>query len=445
MDLSLELKQTQKLSPQMIQSVYILQMGIQELQEYIEKAALENPVLEIETIEKQDVESALRSKVEWLMANDRQNRCYHQEDTQDLINLVVDPGGESIYDYLLGQLNMERLSKPMQSAVNCVLTGLNANGYLEETTEELAERCHQPVEMVRQAEQIIQALEPAGVGAHTLAECLSIQLRRRGEGGLVLTLAENYLEDMAKDHYSRIAKETGVSRQEIQEACGKIRLLNPRPGAPYAPYELPEYIVPDLFVTEKDGEWVITSGDGILPGIKVSAYYRELAQNTDEKEVQDYLTNKIRQAVWIAKSVEQRRNTLMKCAGIIVNRQLPFFRQGVGHVKPLTLADVAAEAGIHESTVSRTIRNKYIQCVHGVFPMSYFFGRAISSCGDGVSSEHAKAAIRELIEREDRRRPFSDQKLCDLLTERGLTLSRRTVAKYRDEMEIASAPGRKEF
>lgn len=446
MELSLELKQTQKLSPQLIQSMAILQMGTQELQEYVEKTLMENPVLELESERRGDDRPELRHKVEWLMANDRQNRWYHQEEARNLIELVADPSGETLYDYLRGQLNMERLPGRLGLAVDCVLTGLNESGYLEESTQELAARCRQPEEVVLRAEKMVRALEPAGVGARTLSECLAIQLERKGETGLALTIVQDHLEDVARDRYAQISKATGATRQEIQEACRQIRALDPRPGGPYAPREAPGYIVPDLMVTELDGQLVVTPGDEFLPVLKVSSYYQTLMKDTEEREVREYLTDKVRQASWMVKSIEQRKSTLMSCARIIVARQEPFFRHGAGHLQPLTLADVAVEAGIHESTVSRAVKDKYIQCAQGAFPMSHFFSRALcTDGGDSVSPEKAKAAIRELINGEDKHRPLSDQKLCDLLAKQGLAISRRTVAKYRDEMGIPSTSGRKEF
>ena len=446
MELTLELKQTQKLSPQMIQSMTILQMGTVELQEYVEKILLENPTLELEAEKSRTERPQLVHRVEWLMANDRQNRWYHREDARDLIEMVADPGEESLYDHLRGQINMEKLPVRLGLAVDCVLTGLNDNGYLEETVEELAERCGQTVDDVLAAEELVRGLEPAGVGARSLSQCLALQLERRGETGLVLTLVRDWLEDIAHDRYSRIAKELGITRQELQEACGRIRTLDPRPGAPFAPREAPGYIIPDLLVEEVEGELVVSSGEDFLPELKVSSYYQRLMKETDEREVREYLYDKVRQACWMVKSIEQRRNTLLTCARIIVARQEEFFRRSGGHLEPLTLADVADEAGIHESTVSRAVKDKYIQCARGVYPVSHFFSRALpSSGGDCVSAQRVKAAIRTLIDGEDKKKPLSDQKLCDLLLEQEIILSRRTVAKYRDEMGIPSTSGRKLF
>lgn len=446
MELSMEIKQVQRLSPQMIQSMEILQMGTQELQEYVEKALLENPVLEGEVQRERGEDRELLRKLEWLNANDHQNRWYHREDAaEDWISNVADTSGENLYDYLRSQLDLRRLPPDLRRGVECVLTGLNANGYLEETAGELAARCGQSPEVIAQAEALVRGLEPAGVGARTLSECLALQLERRGEDGLAMTIVRSYLEDMARSHYHRISRETGASREEIQRACCEIRALEPRPGAAYSTGESPRYITPDVVVTELEGQLVVTVSDHTVPELKVSSYYQQLLQNTEETQVKDYLADKVRQACWVVKGIEQRRGTLLSCAQTIARRQEDFFLRG-GHLHPLTLADVAGDLNIHESTVSRAAKDKYLQCARGLYPLSYFFSRALpSGGGEGVSPERAKTAIRTLIDGEDRRKPLSDQKLCDLLGKQGLLLSRRTIAKYRDEMGIASTSGRKEF
>lgn len=446
MELSLGLKQTQKLSPQMIQCMNILQMGIAELQDYVEKELMENPTLELENESKRDDQSELRQRVQWLMSSDRQNRWYHREDIQDIIDLVADSSEENLYDHLRSQINMEKLPGRLSLAIDCVLSGINYKGYLEESPEELALRCGQPIKVILQAETLVKKLEPAGVGTRTLSECLAVQLERMGETGLPLTLVRYHLENIAHDRYNHISKVTGATREEIQCACRLIRSLEPRPGAQYAPREAPSYIIPDILITEENGELVITPSDDFLPMLKISTYYQSLMNSTEEKEVQDYLTDKVRQASWVIKGIEQRKKTLLKCARIIVLHQEEFFRLGASHLKPLTLADVAAEAAVHESTVSRAIKDKYVQCVQGVYPMNHFFTRALSTdSGDSTSAESIKAAIREYIDKEDKKKPYSDQKICDLLVAQGIVLSRRTVAKYRDEMGIPSTAGRKEF
>lgn len=445
MEVSLELKQTQKLSAQMIQSMEILQMGIPELQEYVETVLMENPTLELESEGRKEERPELLKKLDWLNATDHQNRWYHQGETQDLMDLASDSAGESLYDYLREQLDMERMSPQLQAAVDCVLTGLNHDGYLEESVEELAARSRTKREAVTKAVGMVQGLEPAGVAARSLSECLALQLKRNGQEGLALTIAQSYLEDMARNHFNRISKETGASREDIQHACNQIRKLNPRPGAPFAPKEIPGYIIPDLLVTEENGRLAVAVGDDFLPVLKVSSYYQHLMETCEEAEVQEYLAEKIRQATWVVKSIDQRKSTLLACARVIVARQKAFFTWGKSYLLPMTLADIAAEAGLHESTVSRAIRDKYIQCAQGVIPLNRLFSRAVSSECDEVSPERAKDAIRNLIQSENKKKPLSDQKLCDLLSRQNLILSRRTVAKYRDEMGIPSTSGRKEY
>lgn len=446
MELLLGIQQVQKLSPQMVQSMNILQMSMLELQEYVEKILMENPVLDLEAERKEEERRELRHKVEWLMTTDRQNRWYYQEEGQNLMELVDDIAEESLYEHLRGQLDLGCFPAHLSIAVDCILSGLNDNGYLEETTEELAQRSGQTLKTVKKAEELVRSLEPAGVGARTLSECLALQLERNGENGLAMTLARHHLEDIAQDHYHHISRETGATRGEIQQACKRIRELNPRPGSSFAVREAPGYIIPDLLVTEEDGKLVITSGEDLLPALKISSYYQDLMKQTQDQEVRDYLTDKVSQAGWVVKSIEQRRSTMLNCARVIVERQEPFFRQGADFLQPLTLADVAEEIGVHESTVSRAVKGKYIQCIHGAYPMSHLFSRALSSdSGETVSAESVKARIRELIGEEDKKKPWSDQKLCDLLAAQGITLSRRTVAKYRDELGIPPATGRKEF
>ena len=455
MELGLNLKQTQTLSPQMMQAMEILQMGSQELLEYIQETLQENPVLESEERrqpEESPEDALLRRKLEWLESTDVQNRWYHQEDAQDLSDLTVgavgaDPGEESLYYYLRSQIQFETLPKPLAAAVRCVLESLSGNGYLDDPIADLATHAGVDEKTMERAVELVQALEPAGVGARNLSEILCLQLTRRGETGLPLTIADRYLEAMSKDHYNLIARETGASREDIQAACKVIRSLNPRPGAGFAPREALGYITPDLVVVSFEDHFEILSNDYYFPSLKVSSYYHQLMRSTDESQVKDYLTNKVRQAKWVVSSVEQRRSTLMACANCIVERQESFFRRGPGHLRPMTLADVAQALDVHESTVSRAVKDKYLQCAHGVFPLGYFFSRALpaGSGGDSVSAEQAKSAIKKLIAAEDKKKPLSDQKLCQLLTEQGIEISRRTVAKYRDELGISSTSGRKQF
>ncbi|MDD6160934.1 MAG: RNA polymerase factor sigma-54 [Oscillospiraceae bacterium] len=447
MELTLEQKQVQKLSAQMVQSMEILQMGTQELEEYAENLLLENPALERSEPTEAPVEAReLFSKLEWLAANDRQNRSYRREEnTADWIDVVADSTGETLYEHLSIQVDWNRLSPALQQGVEGVLTGLDGNGYLEESTEELARRCGLAPDVMARAEELVRALEPAGVGARNLGHCLALQLERLGETGLPLTIVNNYLEDMAKNHFHRIATLTGAGRAEIQQACELIRSLQPRPGAAFVGDEHPQYIAPDLLVSEEMGELTVCFADQRVPELKVSSYYRELMRSSDEEQVRNYLAQKVQQADWVIRSIEQRKSTVLACAESIVARQEPFFRSPGGVLRPMTLADVASDVGVHESTVSRAVKDKYLQCARGLFPLSHFFSRALSSTREDLTAAQAKDAIRTLIAAEDPAKPASDQKLSELLSEQGIRISRRTVAKYREELGVPSAAGRKKF
>ena len=457
LNLNQNLKQTQTLSPRMIQAVKLLQMGTVELREYLLEELQENPVLEAEEQLSPILfpqggpgETDHLQRLEWLHASDRQNVCYNREDTRDLIDRVsgvskTDFDDMSLYDHLRGQIRFEGLSASMASAVECVLQSLDGCGRLDEPPEDLAARSGTPVSVLGRAIRLVQSLEPAGVAAKDLSECLCLQLIRMGETGLPLVIARKHLEDMGRNHYHQIVRITGAGRSEIEAACALIRSLDPRPGAAFAPRESPGYIVPDMAVIPAEDRFEVIFNDSCIPALRVSPYYRRLMGNVDDAEVRDYLSAKVRQAKWTVRNVEHRRATLLACARYIADRQRDFFQRGPGHLRPLSMVETAAGLGIHESTVSRAMHDKYLQCTHGVFPMKYFFSRSLrAACPEAnVSVEQAKSALRALIDGEDKTRPMSDQKLCEQLEKENILLSRRTVAKYRGILGIPSAAGRK--
>lgn len=451
MELTMSQKQMQTLSPQMIHSMEILQMGSQELLEYIEEAVLENPVLEPEEpCDKLDESSILKRKLEWLESTDTQNRYYHQQDDEEDANTLdryglVSGEDENLYLYVLSQLKMVELPPDVAEAATLLVESLNQNGWLDEPLSALAEDLGKPVPLLKKALREVQKLEPAGVGARNLSECLTLQLQRRcPENELALKIAAGYLDALSKNRYGLIAKELGASADAVYAACGLIRTLNPRPGTGFAARENLTYINPDVFVVRFPDHFELLTNDYFYPTLNLSHYYTRLLKESDEAEVREYLSDKVRQAKWVVQSIEQRRSTLLSCASCILSLQEPFFRNGPGHLVPLSLADVAARIGVHESTVSRAVRDKYLQCSFGVYPLSYFFSRSLGGGACGASPDAAKALLKKLIGGEDRRKPLSDQRLCDLMAAEGCKLSRRTVAKYRDELGIASTTGRKQ-
>ena len=456
MELNLSQKQTQTLSPQMMQSMEILQMGSQELLEYIEEAVQENPVLEPEeNYDKQDEFSVLRRKLEWLESTDPQNRYYHQQDTEEedspLKNYgTVEDEDENLYYYVLSQLRVLELEPQVMDAGVFLVESLNQNGWLDEPLEGLAAGCGCSLAVMEQALAAVQSLEPAGVGARTLSECLKLQLVRRAPvDELAVRIVENYLDALSKSRYGLIARELKVTAEEVRASCDRIRALNPRPGTGFAARENLTYINPDIIVVSFPDHFELLSNDYYFPTLHISGYYTRLMKESDDGQVRDYLTDKMRQAKWMVKAIEQRRSTLMACAECILELQEAFFHKGPGHLVPLSLADVAGRIGVHESTVSRAVKDKYIQCSMGVYPLSYFFSRSLGASGAGgeeaASPDAAKALLKKLIAGEDKKKPLSDQKLCELMAAQGCPLSRRTVAKYRDELHIPSTAGRKQY
>ena len=460
MELSMSMKQTQTLSPQMMQSMEILQMGSQELLEYIQDQVQENPVLEMEEkYGKGDDTAVLQRKLEWLESTDAQNRYYHQQDTEDdekdpISNYgTVDEREENLYLYVLSQLEVMDLEPELLPVGHFLVESLNQNGWLDESVEDLAEELGKPVEEVEKALAAVQSLEPAGVGARNLSECLVLQLQRRHEDSeLAIRIARDYLDPLSKSRYGLIAKSLGVCQEEVRTACDLIRTLNPRPGGGFAARENLVYINPDLFVVNFPDHFELLTNDYFFPDLNISGYYCRMLKSTEDNEVKDYLMGKVRQAKWVVHSIEQRRSTLLRCAECILELQEEFFRRGPGHLKPMCLADIAQKVGVHESTVSRTVRDKYLQCASGVYPLSYFFSRSLGAPAarpgteeNASSPDFAKALLNKLIGGEDKHKPLSDQKLCERMAREGCELSRRTVAKYRDELGIPSTTGRKQY
>ena len=457
MELSMSMKQTQTLSPQMMQSMEILQMGSQELLEYIQDQVQENPVLEMEEkYGKGDDTAVLQRKLEWLESTDAQNRYYHQQDTEDdekdpISNYgTVDEREENLYLYVLSQLEVMDLEPELLPVGRFLVESLNQNGWLDESVEDLAEELGKPVEEVEKALAAVQSLEPAGVGARNLSECLVLQLQRRHEDSeLAIRIARDYLDPLSKSRYGLIAKSLGVCQEEVRTACDLIRTLNPRPGGGFAARENLVYINPDLFVVNFPDHFELLTNDYFFPDLNISGYYCRMLKSTEDNEVKDYLMGK---AKWVVHSIEQRRSTLLRCAECILELQEEFFRRGPGHLKPMCLADIAQKVGVHESTVSRTVRDKYLQCASGVYPLSYFFSRSLGAPAarpgteeNTSSPDFAKALLKKLIGGEDKHKPLSDQKLCERMAREGCELSRRTVAKYRDELGIPSTTGRKQY
>ncbi|MBR4020747.1 MAG: RNA polymerase factor sigma-54, partial [Firmicutes bacterium] len=288
---------------------------------------------------------------------------------------------------------------------------------------------------------------PPGVAARNLKECMLIQLAAKG----LLTeeiefLILHLLEELAEHHYAQIGKKLGVTVKQVQHMADLLKTLEPKPGRAFASGGGIRYIIPDVLVEHIDGEYVAVSNDGSIPHLMISSYYHHLNEEYKDEELQKYLNERMNAALWLMKSIEQRKQTIHNVTNAIVRYQQDFFEKGDRFLKPLTLRQIAEEVGVHESTVSRTINGKYLQGSRGIFELKYFFTSGVEGeDGNGISSNSVKAIIRELITEENPQKPYSDQELTTYLAARGIAVSRRTVAKYRESMHILSSSKRRRF
>ena len=460
MDLKLQVKQTQTLSQRMIQSAEILQMTSQELNTYINELALENPVIDI--VEPPTAEEQRESieQQEWLNSFNEENYYLYQRQNNDddydfksSWNINTDDG-ETLQDYLWSQLITENFTDQETEIIKFMLECLDNKGYLEESIETIASYFGTDTEIVEDLLSDLQALDPSGVCARTLEECLKLQLERRDILTPVLeSIIDNCLEMVAKNQIPAIARKLRLSPTETAGYCQIIKSLNPKPGVSFSSRDQLRYIIPDVTIVKFKDHFDILLNESMYPTIELNSYYRQMNQNPESSELKEYLGNKIRQAEWVKQCVTQRGKTLMQVSRAILEHQEEFFTFGPAHLNPLRLADIAQELDIHESTVSRAVSKKYLQCSWGVYPMNFFFSRSVavqesSSSESGTQSVTAadiERLLREIIEEENKKKPYSDRLLGEKLAERGISISRRTVAKYREEEGIADASGRKEY
>lgn len=445
-------KQVQRLSQQQLQSVELLQMSSLELAGYLQDLSQENPVIDLDdTLPAPEPrpEDELLHRLEWLEDNDRQNRYYQSmgDDELDPMARVGNSGGleESLSQFLRRQLERMELDQDTKQTVGYLASCLDENGYFRFSAEELAQELSLPLSRLNSCLDILRTLEPAGVGAENLSQCLTLQLKRIGVDGPPLTIVQHHLDELAKCRYRSIASKLHITVEQVLQAQKIIRELEPRPGAIFEQPEQVQYILPDIFVEERDGVFLVKTRSSDRPVFQINGYYRSLLAQSDEPEVREYLGKKIRQAENVLWAIGQRENTLQRCAQVIVERQESFFRGGPRFLNQLRMADVAQALGVHESTVSRAVREKYLQCASGVYPLSYFFSRSATAAGteQDTGATASRALLRQLIADEDKTHPLSDQKLCEEMARSGCPISRRTVAKYREELSIPSASGRK--
>lgn len=452
MKLSLQVEQKQILSQRMQQSVAILQMNTTTLSEYIHEASETNPLLELE--EASGVQIAKNEKLldqlQWLSEADEQNRNYYRGETEDFQTREDTGKGkrerETLREYLSFQVNICKEDDLTKRVLHFLVDSVEDNGYLSLGALEVAKEDFSLT--LDEGEAILkklQALDPIGVGSRTIQECIYMQLLAKNASFLALELVENHMADLAKNRLAQIAKKCKVSTESILLAVEEIKSCNPKPGSGFLSAQKTEYILPDVLVEKIGDELMISLNSGAVPKLSVSTNYVKMLRQGVEKDTEEYIANKLKQAQWIMQCIHKREDTLLEVSEIIVSHQRDFFMEPEGVIKPFRLVDVSEAMGVHESTVSRAIRDKYIQCQKGVFHMSAFFSKALASDGDDTISANAiQGKIKKLIASEDRQKPLSDQKITDTLVAEGIQISRRTVAKYREGMGIGGTSKRKQ-
>ena len=453
-----EIKQKITLSPQVYQGLSILAMPVAELQTVIETELLENPVLEVEEFEDAPEEPEEERPDEEERAWDEWLDQYEDLDSSEPV-VPRDPNAEAVDteefvgsvqsfgDYLEQQLAMMSLTPSVLRAARAVVGSLDDDGFFCVSLEEIAAIAGVSRTVARRALAAVQQLDPPGVGARSLAQALEIQMEYLGiEEPLLLRIVAEHLDDVGASHFRKIARALRIDEDEVRRLVSVLRQLNPRPAGAFSPGPSPGYIVPDVTVRRFDDEWVIIPNSDAVPTLRVSGRYRSMLRSgsgADEATVR-YLKERIRSAETFIRNVDRRKGTVSRIAEIILEVQREFFEDGKGPLRPLRLEDVAIEIGVHLSTVSRGVTGKYMASPYGLFELKHFFsGGYRTASGMDVAATTVKERLREMLQQEEASHPLSDQRLADLLSDEGIPVARRTVAKYREEMGIEPSWARK--
>lgn len=465
LDYGITLEQSQKIlmTPELRQAIVVLQLSAADLTQYIENALQENPLLEVGEDSESKEEAVVASiredftqdwyeyLAEYGQVDRSFDRAWAEQEESDRYNYEhFVAQAPSLHEYLTLQLHLA-LSEPWEREIGEFLIGnINDQGYLQISIEEVQKVCSCSAEEVERILNVIHSFDPPGVGAQDLSECLLIQLKQQGLCTPVMEkLVRFFLNDLAAGKLLKIAAALDLTVQEVQLKADIIRSLDPKPGRNFSRMGDVRYIIPDVVVEKVDREYIVLVNDVSVPRLIVNRTYQAFLRQRDacDPETIQFIENKLKSAVWLIRSIEQRRLTLYRVVQCIVNFQQEFLDRGIKFLKPLTLKQIARTTELHESTVSRAIANKYIQTPQGVFDLKFFFSSGVENvlAGGMVAVESIKCILKELIENEDPYQPLSDRHLCELLREMGIRIARRTVAKYRQEIGIFPVRQRKRY
>jgi RNA polymerase sigma-54 factor len=494
LQLSQRLTQSLVLAPQLQQSLALLQAPTLELKALVEQELQQNPVLEeiasadTELHEKPERESDeaaeaadpaeppadlafdpatekstaptddFQAEFERLVQLDQEWRDHfaqtnlpvrasaeEEEKRQFMFDSLV--AGTSLAEILLEQVRDSGLPDERRPVAELLIGNIDDYGYLKASVDEIAASTGIPAETILEVFKVIQTFDPAGVGARDLRECLMLQLEREGQQeSLEYQIVRDHMEALGKRRIPEISRGTGHTVEEVQDALARIARLEPRPGRAFLP-DNDQYVLPEVFVHRSGDDFLVTTNNEHIPHLRISNVYKDLmAQGQNTAEVKNYIREKIRAGKFLIKSLHQRQTTIANIAREIVKRQREFMEKGVAHLKPLTMVQVAEVVGVHETTVSRAVSGKYMETPQGVFEMKYFFTAGLQTAsGDGVSNTSVKDMIADIFKAEDASKPLSDQEVVKMLKEKGIVIARRTVAKYRTELNILPSNLRKVY
>ncbi len=478
-----QLKQELKINPRLYQAMDLLYMPLLDLQAHLKQELLNNPFLDmVEPEEDEEDEGEVqeetpnpeaepekdeKGEIDWeeilLDGFDAGGRREEHEEREYYEPVTVD--SRDLSDHLRDQVSLLDLNPRQMYLADEFIGNINEDGYLacgldkilegvNESVQKAAEEAERdladvPLYTMSETEDmlgVIQSLDPPGVGARDLRECLMLQLREAGlEHSVPFRLVRDCFDELIAHRWSEISKRFGISPVDVQKAADEIAKLDPKPGLVYSDAS-DNYIIPDLIVDKIDGKYHVFLNDANLPRLKLSKAYQEIARDKKkfDGENKEFISNKLNSANWMIQAIEQRRQTMLKVMNYIVERQREFFEKGVQFLKPLTLREVAEVINMHESTVSRVTNEKFVQTPRGVLPLKFFFSSGLSTtAGEDVSARGIKAQIQKLVSEENPKHPLTDQAIVNILKESGVQIARRTVAKYRDQLGVLSARMRK--